>query len=214
MISIYTLLVQDDNTLFASKKTAVMQYSKLVDSLLFLCPLKYNDENMMDYNTVLLEYLTPVSRTYNTVFLTRLPELYNGHIQYVLPVDTAITAEAGDVELQLTFIRTEADSESGTINEHTRKIGSYRLKVFPIANWSQFIPDKALTVLDQKIARLLALQEEITEMQEAIINGTIDDDAVAGNKTWSSDKINNKLEYLDERLDNLDGTAEEHSDDL
>lgn len=191
-----------------------MQYSKLVDDLLFLCPLTYNDEDMMDYDTVLLEYLTPVSKTYNTVFLTRLDELYENHIQYVLPVNTTMTAEAGGVEIQLTFIRTEADSESGVVNEHTRKISPYILKVFPIANWSQFISDKSLTILDQKIAQLLVLQEEITKMQEAIINGAIDDTTTASNTTWSSEKINGKLEYLDERLDNLDGTAQGFDDNL
>lgn len=191
-----------------------MQYSKLVDDLLFLCPLTYNDEDMMDYDTVLLEYLTPVSKTYNTVFLTRLDELYENHIQYVLPVNTTMTAEAGGVEIQLTFIRTEADSESGVVNEHTRKISPYTLKVFPIANWSQFISDKSLTILDQKIAQLLVLQEEITKMQEAIINGAIDDTTTASNTTWSSEKINGKLEYLDERLDNLDGTAQGFDDNL
>ncbi len=191
-----------------------MQYSKLVDDLLFLCPLTYNDEDMMDYDTVLLEYLAPVSKTYNTVFLTRLDELYENHIQYVLPVNTTMTAEAGGVEIQLTFIRTEADSESGVVNEHTRKISPYILKVFPIANWSQFISDKSLTILDQKIAQLLVLQEEITKMQEAIINGAIDDTTTASNTTWSSEKINGKLEYLDERLDNLDGTAQGFDDNL
>lgn len=191
--------------MFATKKTAIMQYSKLVDNLCILCPPLYGDEDMNDYDTVLLEYVTPISKMYKTDILVKSDELYHDCIKYTLPIDTTITAESGDLELQLSFIRTDADSESGTVNSHVRKISPYTLKVFPIANWAQFIPDSALTILDQKISQLQVLQQEIINMQESIINGNIDDDSVEADKTWSSKKINTKFDYFDKRIDNLGG---------
>lgn len=182
-----------------------MQYSKLVDNLCILCPQLYGDEDMEQYDTALLEYVTPISKMYKTDILLKSDELYHDCIKYTLPIDTTITAESGNLELQLSFIRTDADSESGIVNSHIRKISSYTLKVFPIANWAQFIPDQALTVLDQKISQLQALQQEIINMQESIINGNIDDDSVELDKTWSSKKINNKFDYFDKRIDNLGG---------
>ncbi len=181
MSDIYTILIKEDNSLIATHKTAIMQHSKLVDELLFLCPKMYNNEDMSTYTSVTLEYLSPATKQYRTDCLSPLSELYKEHIQYKLPVDTKITFEAGDVQLQITFIKTEMDADTGKPFEHVRKTKVYQLKVIPIANWSQFVPDDALTAIDKRIAELSALQNGAINI--------IDDTKTALDKTYSSQKI-------------------------
>ena len=62
---LYTILINDDNTLTTSVRERIMQRSKLVDSLHFLCPQTYKELDMDDF-TVTLEYILPVSREYKT----------------------------------------------------------------------------------------------------------------------------------------------------
>lgn len=165
----YTILVTSDNELMATQKSAIIQNSKLVDELHFLVPVYYGKEDMRAYTTVTLEYLSPISKTYKPEFLVLSDELYKDHLEYCLPIDTNFTKEAGDIEVQLTFTKVELDADTGVPIEHVRKTKSCKIPIFPIANWSQFITDEALTTLDQKVSKLTAVQNEITEVHTQIM---------------------------------------------
>ena len=93
----YTILINEDNTLTASVVERVMQQSKLVDTLHFLADPEYKGKDMRDY-VVMLEYRLPVSKKYRTEFLTLSDELYKNKLEYKLPFDTALTSEAGVIE--------------------------------------------------------------------------------------------------------------------
>lgn len=164
----YTILVTKDNELLATEKTAIMQRSTMVDKLRFLVPKAYNDEDMSTYNAVVMEYVTPIGHKYEPEELTLSDELYNGHLQYVLPIDTKITAEAGEVELQLSFIKLEMNADTGKPIEHVRKTRPYKLNIIPITNWSQYIADENLTPLDSRLLQVMAVQNELTEIYNQI----------------------------------------------
>ena len=102
----YTILVNDDNTLTTSVRERIMQRSKLVDSLHFLCPQTYKELDMADF-TVTLEYILPVSREYKTEELVKSDELYKEMLEYKLPFDTDLTKEAGEIEVKLTFSKVD-----------------------------------------------------------------------------------------------------------
>jgi len=164
----YTILVTKDNELLATDKTAIMQRSTMVDKLRFLVPLDYHGEDMSTYDTVVMEYISPISHKYEIEVLKLSDDLYKKHLQYVLPVDTQITAESGDVELQLSFIKLEMDADTGKPVEHVRKTQPYKLNVIPIANWSQYIADENLTAIDSRILQVMATQKELTEIYNQI----------------------------------------------
>lgn len=164
----YTILVTKNNDLVATQKSAIMQYSTMVDKLQFLVPPDYNDEDMSTYK-VEIEYLSPISHIYRHEELIRSDELYKEHLQYILPVDTKITAETGEVELQLSFLKVELDADTGKPKEYVRKTQSIKLNIIPVANWSQYISDDALTSLDSRLLQMMALQNEITEIQSQIM---------------------------------------------
>jgi hypothetical protein len=83
----YTILVNESNELITSVKERIMQRSKLVDNLHFLAEPMYKGIDMSDF-TVMMEYIMPVSREYQTEILVRSNELYKGKLEYKLPFDT------------------------------------------------------------------------------------------------------------------------------
>ena len=167
----YTILINDDNTLTTSVRERIMQRSKLVDSLHFLCPQTYKELDMADF-TVTLEYILPVSREYKTEELVKSEELYKEMLEYKMPFDTDLTKEAGEIEVKLTFSKVDLD-EDGNDVQYVRKISATSITIVPIESWCDIIPDKALDAIDQRIiktdAQIKALLDanEITRLEKA-----------------------------------------------
>ena len=167
----YTILINDDNTLTTSVRERIMQRSKLVDSLHFLCPQTYKELDMADF-TVTLEYILPVSREYKTEELVKSDELYKEMLEYKLSFDTDLTKEAGEIEVKLTFSKVDLDEDGNNI-QYVRKISSTTITIVPIEAWCDIIPDKALDAIDQRIiktdAQIKALLDvnEITRLEKA-----------------------------------------------
>lgn len=216
--NMYTILINNNNTMIATVKAAIMQRSHLVDNLLFLCPKMYGTEDMSTYNSVLLEYLSPVSKTYRQEELVLKPELYKDHLQYELPVTTDITSEAGDVELVISFIKVEMGAD-GVPFERVRKVTGCKLKIIPTSNWAQFIPNESLGVIDQKIAQLIALQQgsgsgngntEDEDNDKINPSAIIDDNAISKDTTYSSQKIEDDFISEDELDESVKSSLDEN----
>ena len=196
----YTILVNDDNTLTTSVRERIMQRSKLVDSLHFLCPQTYKELDMTDF-TVTLEYILPVSREYKTEELIKSDELYKDMLEYKVPFDTDLTKEAGEIEVKLTFSKVDLDEEGNDI-QYIRKISSTTITIVPIEAWSNIIPDKALDVIDQRIiktdAQIKALMEasEVTRLEKAD-NIVLDGDTKELYLTADGEQIGDKVKLSD-----------------
>lgn len=170
----YVILVNDDDSLYGSHKERIMQRSKCVDSLVFMVNPIYRNTHDMTSASVVLEYLLPVSKKYETEYLTLSDERYNDcFLQYKLPFDTKITSEAGSVELQLTFAYTDLD-ENGNGIQRVRKTSPTTIEIIPISAWSDIIPDSALSALDQRIIKLDSQMRAFNEMNQIIINEKAD----------------------------------------
>lgn len=169
----YTIFITEDNELNAHVRERIMQRSKLVDKLHFLTAPLYKGQDMSKY-TVMMEYFKPVSKQYKSELLTRSKDLYENCIEYILPLDTELTSEPGTVEIQLTFTYIEMD-EDGAVIQRVRKTSPGELKITPIAAWSDFIPDEALSALDQRLLYLLARQQHLEDLQNAYMEEKADD---------------------------------------
>ena len=168
----YTFLINEDNTLTASVVERVMQRSKLVDNLHFLADTTYKGIDMSNY-TVMLEYVLPVSKNYKTEILQKSAELYKNKLEQVLPFDTELTSEVGDIEIQLTFANTEMDSE-GRITQYVRKVGPGVIHVVSINNWSDMIPVSALSSLDQRLLMMISQTKALNDQMNTVINNKAD----------------------------------------
>lgn len=159
----YTILVNNDNSLTTSVRERIVQRSKLVDTLHFLVPIMYKGLDMREFTTVNLEYVLPVSREAKSELLTPSAELYKGqYIEYKLPLDTSITREAGNIELKLTFIRVEMDPD-GNVIQRVRRTTPTNLTVVACSAWCDVIPDPLLSAVDQ---RLIAVESMVRALDE------------------------------------------------
>lgn len=168
----YTILIEENNTLYASQTQRIMQRSKLTDAMTFLVAPTYNGYDMSLF-TVVLEYVNGKNQ-YRTEFLTLSDELYKGYLQYTLPVDTQLTESAGEVKMQITFSYVDLDEQGNSV-QRVRKTTSHTFNVLPIIAWSDIIPDEALSALDQRIIKLDAQTKALNELNETIINTKADD---------------------------------------
>ena len=169
----YTLLLENNNKLVTTVKERIMQRSKLVDDLHFLVEPDYKGIDMSDF-TVMMEYLTPVSHEYKTEILVKSDELYKEKLEYRLPIDTNLTKEAGNVEVQLTFVKVVLNAD-GTSTQQVRKTGTAIITILPISAWSDIIPDSALSALDQRIIMVDSMINKAQEMNQYLAETKADD---------------------------------------
>ena len=153
----YTLLLNQNKEWVATHREAIVRFSNLCDKIRFLVPPTVGDSDIGGFDTVQLRYVSPLTKKPGAEYLTRSEDLYKGHYEYVLPVDTKVSAEDGDVEMEITLYASEmtADGEVERIVMHTRP---FKLRVFPVSSWSNFTDSGALSALDERITELQAMQ--------------------------------------------------------
>lgn len=176
----YTILLSETNELVTSVRERIMQRSKLVDNLHFLVDPTYKGISMSDF-TAMLEYIMPVSKEYHTEILVKSDELYKEKIEYTLPFDTNLTKEAGEIEIQLTFIKVSMDAD-GDSTQQVRKTSSTTITILPISAWSDIIADSALSALDQRLIQTQAMIQATEEMVN-YLDTTKADNIVYDNET-------------------------------
>lgn len=169
----YTILVNNDNSLYGSQKRKIMQKEKLFNSLCFLVAPHYNGYDMSQC-TVTMRYLLPISRKFVTETLVLSEERYEDYLRYVLPIDTNLTKEWGDIELNLTFTMLDVD-DNGNIVQRVRKTTNHILKVTQLPDWDNFVPDEALSALDQRILKQDAQIKALADLADAFDNEKADD---------------------------------------
>lgn len=170
----YTILVNDDDSMYGSHKERIMQRSKLVNDLVFVVPQIYRNKHDMANATVMMEYLLPASKRYKTEYLVLSDERYKDcFLQYKLPIDTTITSEAGSVELQLTFAYVELD-ENGKGIQRVRKTSPTTIEVTAISAWADIIPDEVLSPLDQRILKQDAQIRALADLANVLSDNQVD----------------------------------------
>lgn len=198
----YIFLLEDDNEIVASHREVIMQRSKLVDEVWFLVNPKYKIiENDMSIFSVMLEYLLPVSKSYHSLELVKDEEGYEEYLKYVVPLDTNLSAEAGDIQLQLTFVYVGLDADGKDIQK-VRKTKPAKLHITPIAAWGDIIPDSALSALDQRIIKTQTQINELGYYAEIINQNQVDnlvyDDNSETLQLMAGDKgVGNKVSVRD-----------------
>lgn len=168
----YTILITNDNEMIGSVRERIMQRSSGVNTLRFLVSQTYGDISMSDC-TLLLEYTLPISKEIKSIILEKSEELYQDNVEYLFPIDINFTKEPGKVELQVSFLRTDMTVD-GEVTSTVRKIDPYFVKVFPVNAWSNMIPDSEFAAIDQRILKLDAIANQISESQDTILDKTAD----------------------------------------
>lgn len=168
----YTIIVENDNSLYGSCKEKIMQREKLFNKVWFLVPQFYNGYDMSQC-TLTMRYMLPISKEFKTETLVLSDERYKDHLKYVLPIDTSLSKEWGDIELNLTFTMLDVD-DNGNIVQRVRKTDNHRLHITQLPDWDSVIPDSALSALDQRILKLDAQMRAVEEMNQIVADNKAD----------------------------------------
>ena len=182
----YTIVVGDDNSLYGTHKEKIIQKEKLFNKLWFLVAPYYNGYDMSQC-VVTLRYLLPISREFKTETLVLAEDKYEEFLKYILPIDTSLTKEHGDIELNLTFTMLDID-ESGNTVQRVRKTMNYKLNVAQIPDWDSIIIDDSLMAVDQRILKTQAQIKELEQYAEML------SDSKADNLKYNEDE--NSLQLL------------------
>lgn len=159
----YTILVKSDDTLIATNRENIYHRTSLVHKLRFLVDPEYQyGDEVSDIRSYVctLEYKTPISDTYMPVILSPSINLFKGKVEYLLPIDTAITSEVGNVELKLTWVKLSMNDD-GTFKEQVRKTPTTYIEVLPVAQWSDYITDSKLDNIAQILLSAQSQNEQI-----------------------------------------------------
>lgn len=208
----YIFLLNDDNSIYASHREVLMQRSKLTDEIWFLVKPKYKTvENDMSLFNVVLEYILPNSKSYHSLELVKDEEGYKEYIKYVVPFDANLSSEAGDIQLQLSFIYVGLDADGKSVQK-VRKTRPTTLHITPVAAWSDIIPDASLAAIDQRIIKTQAQIKELGYYAEILGENQVDNlvydeksdslQLMAGKKEIG-DKVNVK-DFLDDGIPVVD----------
>mgnify|MGYP001055722476 CR=1 FL=1 len=168
----YVILVNDDNTLYGSHKEKIIQREKLFNKMCFLVAPYYNGYDMSQC-TVTLRYLLPISREFRTETLALSEDKYEEYLKYVLPINTDLSKEHGDIEMNLTFTMLDTDDD-GNIVQRVRKTTNGIITITPIPNWDSVIPDASLMALDQRILKQDAQIKALESLASALDTNQVD----------------------------------------
>ena len=168
----YTIIVNDDNSLYGSQKRKIMKREKLFNKLCFLVAPHYKGYDMSEC-VVTMRYLLPISKEFKTETLKLSDERYKEYLRYVLPIDTNLSKEWGDIELNLTFTMVDAD-DNGNIVHRVRKTDNHILHITQLTDWDSIIPDDALSALDQRIIKQSAQIKALADLADAFENNNVD----------------------------------------
>lgn len=168
----YTIIVENDNSLYGSCKEKIMQREKLFNKVWFLVPQFYNGYDMSQC-MVTMRYLTPISKDFVTETLVLSEERYKEYLKYVLPIDTNFSKECGDIELNLTFTMLDVD-DKGNVIQRVRKTDNHKLHITPLPNWDGLVADSALAALDQRIIMTQAMVQRLEEMNQIVADSKAD----------------------------------------
>ena len=218
----YIFLLENDNEIITSHREVLMQRSKLVDEIWFLVNPKYKScENDMSVFSVMLEYVLPVSKSYHSLELVNDKDGYKEYLKYVVPLDSNLSSEAGDIQLQLSFIYVGLDADGKDVQK-VRKTLPAKLHITPIAAWGDIIPDAALSALDQRIIKTQAQIKELGYYAEILnenqVNNLVYDDKAETLQLMAGNKgVGNKVSVRDMLDDgtpvvDLDSNFEDVSD--
>lgn len=161
----YTFLIGKNNYITTTHSERIVQGSKLVDDIKIYVLNEYNNLYMKDFQAIMY-YRLPISGRWDSKELTSSEELYNDkYVEYLIPVDTWLTNEAGDVQFEIKFYNVSMGGEVN-INQYVRKTTDGIIHISSSKDWGSGIADSMLDTVDQRIIQLMMAQKRQEEMIE------------------------------------------------
>lgn len=171
----YTLKISDENTVATTVKEKIIERSNYVDKIQIITDRLYREQIDMTDATVWMKYKLPVT---NKIKMTQLtinnPVYETDYIQYIIPADAYLTAEAGDIEVSFTFLKLVQNEDESTTS-YIRKTTSGNIHISPLAAFDKYEPSEMFEELDQRLLVMEARQKDLEALNKSIYDGLIQD---------------------------------------
>jgi hypothetical protein len=171
----YTLKISDDNTVTTTVKETLIERSNYVDRIQIVTNKLYREQIDMSDTTVYMKYKLPVS---NKIKMTQLTindlEYETNYIQYLIPVDAGLTAEAGDIEVSFTFLKLVANDD-GTYTSYIRKTTSGVIHITPLTQFDKYEPSEMFTEIDQRLLAIEGYIKDLDALNKATYENAVKD---------------------------------------
>lgn len=161
----HTLLIGNDNRIITTNAERIVQRSKGANTVRFLVSQIYNGIYMNEC-FALMSYKLPVSGEWKTQELMPSTELWKEkYVEYQFVADTWLTAERGDVQIEVKFYKVSMDGKID-INQYVRKATDGVIHISSSEDWASGVADSLLDTLDQRIIQLMMIQNRQDEIFE------------------------------------------------
>ena len=171
----YTLKITDENTVVTTVKESIVERSNYVDKIQIVTSKMYREQIDMSDTTVYMKYKLPVSdKIKMTQLIINNLEYEQNYIQYLIPVDAALTAEAGDIEVSFTFLKLVAN-EDGTYTSYIRKTTSGVIHITPLVQFDKYEPSELFTEIDQRLLAMEGMIKDLNAQNKATYEGMVKD---------------------------------------
>ena len=172
----YIFLIGKDNYITTTKSERIIQRSKLANTICIRVANYYNGISMKDCQAI-MRYHLPISDEWKPRELIASEELYKeDYVEYLIPVDTWLTSEPGDVEFEIKFYNGSMDGEVN-ISQFLRRATHGKIHISCSKDWESGISDPLLGAIDDRIIELIMLQkkqEETINEAQIMVNGKAD----------------------------------------
>lgn len=171
----YTLKITDENTVISTVEEKIMERSNYVDKIQIIVAKLYKEQIDLSDATVYMKYTLPISKKIKiTKLIPNDLEYKNDYIQYLIPAEAYLTAEAGDIEVSFTFLKLVSDENDSSI-PYVRKTQSGTIHISPLAAFDKFDPSEMLDEVDQKILTMMGIHQDILATSKSIYDGLVTD---------------------------------------
>lgn len=171
----YTLKITDENTVTSTVEEKIIERSNYVDKIQIIVAKLYKEQIDLSDATVYMKYTLPISKKIKiTKLIPNDLEYKNDYIQYLIPAEAYLTAEAGDIEVSFTFLKLVSDEQDLSI-PYVRKTQSGTIHISPLAAFDKFDPSEMLDEVDQKILTMMGIHKDILATSKAIYDGLVTD---------------------------------------
>lgn len=172
----YTLKISDENTVTTTVKEKIVERSNYVDKIQIIVDRLYREQiDMSNDTTVWMKYKLPITNKIKMTQLVINNSAYeNDYIQYLIPADAYLTAEAGDIEVSFTFLKLIQNEDESTTS-YIRKTTSGVIHISPLTEFDKYEPSEMFDEIDQRLLMLIAKQKDLESLNKSIYNNMIKD---------------------------------------
>ena len=172
------LINTDSKTVIQTTFSAVVEKSNNIEDIRFIVAKTYIGSDNIEYDLsdfdFVVQYILPVSKTVKSVTLVG-EDYEEEYLLYKFTSTSAkLTSEPGTVEMSLSFLKTELDTEGQRVNYVLEISNPAELEITPLVNWFS-ASDEQLSKFTELYLNNKAQIEALTVLAQYIEDHKADD---------------------------------------